>query len=183
MTVTGPGYRPAMAVVREAVFSILESRGVVWGETRVLDLFAGSGSLGLEALSRGGLEAVFVEKDSRAAECLRKNVAMLGAGGRCAVWQEDVLRVVARRPAAPFRLIFVDPPYGDDVLGTTLRNVLRGGWLEAGGWLAAEVQKQGGVPPERESGLELDTDRSYGQTRILLWKNKGQSSIREPSIP
>ena len=74
-TVTGPGYRPAMGRVRESLFSMLEARGVVWGAVRVLDVFAGSGSLGFEALSRGARFADFIEKDHRAAECLRKNAA------------------------------------------------------------------------------------------------------------
>ena len=66
-TVTGPGYRPAMGKVRESLFSMLEARGVVWGAVRFLDVFAGSGSLGFEALSRGAVFADFIEKDRKAA--------------------------------------------------------------------------------------------------------------------
>ncbi|WP_077073271.1 16S rRNA (guanine(966)-N(2))-methyltransferase RsmD [Mailhella massiliensis] len=168
-TVSGPGYRPAMGKVRESLFSMLESRGVVWGEVRVLDVFAGSGSLGFEALSRGALFADFIEKDHRAAECLRKNAAVLGLEDRCAVHEEDALRVTARRPSEPCRLIFIDPPYGADLFKPTLKNIMRQGWLADDGFLVAEVEK--GLPLKADSqyDLTLEAERHYGNTRILVW--------------
>lgn len=166
-TVEGPGYRPAMSRVRESLFSILEARGVVWGGVRTLDLFAGSGSLGFEALSRGAAEAVFVEKDARAAACLADNARVLGVEDRCRIQAEDVLRVTARRPDDPFEIIFVDPPYGQSLLAPALRNLLRRNWLAEGGYLVAEVEKRLTLP--RPAGLDLETERLYGQTRIALW--------------
>jgi len=167
-TVSGPGYRPAMSKVRESLFSMLESRGVVWsGGIRVLDLFAGSGSLGFEALSRGAELAVFVETGQTAAACLSANARLLGLEDRCRILTEDARRVSARRPPDPFDVIFVDPPYGQDLLGPVMRNLLRLDWLATGGFLAAEVEK--GLPLPPAPGLEMDTERRYGQTRIVLW--------------
>lgn len=168
-TVSGPGYRPAMGRVRESLFSRLESRGVVWGECRVLDLFAGSGSLAFEALSRGAAEAVFVEKNPRAAACLAQNAANLGAESRCRILTEDVLRVSARRPALPFQVIFIDPPYAEALFAPALRNILRLNWLAEDGFLIAEVEKSLRFDAEKQPGLELLNDELYGQTRVILW--------------
>ncbi len=181
-TVTAPGYRPAMARVRESLFSMLESRGVVWGAATVLDLFAGSGSLGFEALSRGAAEAVFVENDPRAAACLKKNAALLGVADKCRIHEADVTRLMARRPEHPYSLVFVDPPYADDTFEPALRNLLRQGWLADDGLLVAELERRRPLKTERD-GLTLDTDRLYGQTRILLWRKSASPSIPAPSIP
>lgn len=171
-TVSGPGYRPAMGRVRESLFSRLEAKGVVWGECRVLDLFAGSGSLAFEALSRGALEAVFVEKDPGAAACLARNAAALGAEGRCRILAEDALRVTARRPANPFQVIFIDPPYGEALFAPTLKNILRQNWLAEDGFLIAEVEKSLRLNAEKQPGLEPLNDDLYGQTRVILWTTR-----------
>lgn len=168
-TVTGPGYRPAMGRVRESLFSMLEARGVVWGAVRVLDVFAGSGSLGFEALSRGAVFADFVEKDHNAAECLRKNAANLGLADRCAIHEEDALRVTARRPAQPCQLICIDPPYGADLFKPTLKNIMRQGWLADDGFLVAEVEKGLPLRADAQYDLRLEAERLYGNTRILVW--------------
>lgn len=168
-TVSGPGYRPAMGKVREALFSMLESRGIVWGDTRVLDVFAGSGSLGFEALSRGALLADFIEKNRNAAECLRKNAAALGLEERCAVHEQDALRFTSRRPSVPYNVIFIDPPYGADLFKPTLKNIMRQGWLAGDGFLAAEVEKSLPLNADNQYGLILEAERHYGNTRILIW--------------
>ena len=158
-TVSGPGYRPAMGKVRESLFSMLEARGVVWGAVRFLDVFAGSGSLGFEALSRGAV----------AAECLRKNATSLGLAERCAVHEDDALRVTARRPSAPYQIICVDPPYGADLFKPTLRNLMRGGWMADDGFLIAEVEKGLKINPDAQYDLRLEAERVYGNTRVLVW--------------
>ena len=168
-TVTGPGYRPAMGKVREALFSMLEARGVIWGAARVLDVFAGSGSLGFEALSRGAPEALFMEKDAAAAACLRKNAERLGCADRCRVLAGDAVRGLVRRPEAPFDVVFVDPPYGQDLFVPALKNLLRQGWLAENGWLIAEVEPGLALRPNATAGLTEITERLYGQTRILIW--------------
>lgn len=168
-TVTGPGYRPAMGKVREALFSMLEARGVVWGAARVLDVFAGSGSLGFEALSRGAPEAVFMEKDAAAAACLRNNAQRLGCADRCRVLAEDALRALARRPEAPFDVAFVDPPYGQNLFAPALKSLLRQSWLAENAYLVAEVEPGLALRPDAATGLTEVTERLYGQTRILVW--------------
>ena len=171
-----------MSKVREALFSLLEARGVIWSVCRTLDLFAGSGSLGFEALSRGALEAVFVESDPKAAHCLAQNAKHLGAQANTRILAEDVTRVLRRRPDAPFDVIFCDPPYGQDLFQTSLDAMLDQNWLTQNGWLIAEVEKQYKLNSAavHSNELTLEMDRAYGQTRILLWKKKSPS-IPEPS--
>lgn len=170
-TVEGPGYRPAMSRVREALFSMIESRGVVWCDCRILDLFAGSGSLAFEALSRGAEEAWFVELNPRAATCIEKNA--LGLGIEPARWRvlaEDITKLLGRRAAQPFDVIFIDPPYGEGRLLPTLRLVLKNSWLNEQGLIVAEIEKHLDIDTERvHPELELLVDRTYGQTRIVIW--------------
>ncbi len=173
-TVEGPGYRPATAKVRGAIFSMLEARGVVWAGVRVLDLFAGSGSLGFEALSRGALEASFVEKAPNAVACMRKTMDDLHLQPpQCQIFQQDVATFIRQRPWQPFDVIFIDPPYGLGRLDVTLKAVVKGGWLAAEGFLLAEAEKH--LKPELTQidlpGLELEVDRTYGQTRIGIWQH------------
>ncbi len=173
-TAEGPGYRPAMSRVREALFSMLESRGVAWRSTRCLDLFAGSGSLGFEAVSRGAPEVWFVESGKEAARVLRDNAARLGLwpdradGVRVA--EEDCGRFLRSRAAHPFELAFIDPPYGDDALTPTVRMLLKNGWLAPTGIVAAEVSARAALDAEgMDERLSVLADRLYGQTRIVLW--------------
>lgn len=172
----GAGYRPAMAKVRAALFSMLTSRGVVWSSVRVLDLFAGSGSLAFEALSRGALEVWMVESDPKAIKILQANADAFQLGAdRCHIIQEDVARVVMRRPATPCDIIFIDPPYAADRVQATLRSLMRAGWLTEDGIIAAEVEASLKFDPEQaHADLECIADRTYGQTRILLWTPKNE---------
>ncbi len=168
-TCQGPGYRPATAKVRQAVFSMLEARGMVWEGASVLDLFAGSGSLAMEALSRGAHLAWIVEQSPKAVRFILENLKELGvAREQFSVLQRDVLSVLKRPPKAPFDLVFVDPPYGQNLLLPALESLLGNSWLATGAFVLAEL----------EAGLEFDTnidtlelltDRMYGQTRIILW--------------
>jgi len=172
-TCEGPGYRPATMKVRESVFSMLASRGVDFGSARVIDLFAGSGSLGIECLSRGAPEAWFVEKAPKAAALIRRNLEDLGVSrARAKVMPKDLFAVLAKPPQAPFDLVFIDPPYGKGLLAPALEKALNEGWVAQGGVIVAEVETAVRAP---ETGplaeLELLTDREYGQTRILIWRN------------
>jgi 16S rRNA (guanine966-N2)-methyltransferase len=148
---------------------MLESRGVVWSGVRFLDVFAGSGSLGFEALSRGAVRADFIEKDHKAAECLRKNAMALGLSELCTIHEEDALRVTARRPLDSYQVICVDPPYGADLFKPALKNIIRQGWMADDGFLIAEVEKGLAINPEAQYDLRLETERVYGNTRILVW--------------
>lgn len=171
-TTTGPGFRPAMGKVREALFSMLEARGVEWTQARVLDLFAGSGSLGFEALSRGAAEVCFVESAPYAVKVIAANAKLLGVEeGRCSVRQEEVAKVLAVRARSPYNVVFIDPPYRMDVLAHTLASLLKQAWVKPGAVVNAEVE--GRLPFDAEKthpDLELLADRSYGQTRVILWE-------------
>lgn len=170
-TTTGPGFRPAMGKVREALFSMLEARGVDWPETRVLDLFAGSGSLGFEALSRGAAKVCFVESAPYAAKVIAANAALLGVTpDRMRLEENSVAKALARRPASPYSVVFIDPPYSMDVLGDTIKALLRQYWVLPGAVINAEVEARLRFDPQTvHPDLDLLADRSYGQTRVILW--------------
>lgn len=173
-SVSGPGCRPATGKVRGAVFSMLEARGLAWAGGRVADLFAGSGSLGLEALSRGAEYALFVESARAAARAIADTLADLEIPRAAAeVRMADVFKLLKERPTKPFDAIFVDPPYGRDFLPPAVQQLMATGWLAPGGFLLAEVEAGLDLDPAgAHPGLEPATDRLYGQTRIVLWTRK-----------
>ena len=170
-TTAGPGYRPAMSKVRAAIFSMLEARGVVWPSVRVLDIFAGSGSLGFEALSRGAPFACFIELDKKAANGIRDNAERFGLEmGRYAIRQQEARTFLAKRDMEPFDIIFIDPPYRGHFLSSSITAVLRKGWLREGGIINAEVERGIDCDPDADfPPLECIADREYGQTRVVLW--------------
>ena len=130
---------------------------------RVADLFAGSGALGLEALSRGAAHVTFVENDMAAVKIIQANLAKLGATERAEVRLTSALKLP---PAAPFDLILADPPYSPKAAIATIASVTRAKWLAEGGWLALETQrKQLVVAPEE---LTIDAERDTGPARITL---------------
>ncbi|MCL1889295.1 MAG: 16S rRNA (guanine(966)-N(2))-methyltransferase RsmD [Desulfovibrionaceae bacterium] len=181
-TTRGPGYRPAMSKVRSALFSMLEARGIDWPACRVLDLFAGSGSLGFEALSRGAALVCFVESLPQAVSGIRQNAEMLGIDGRrCLILEEEAGRMLGRGSPLAYDLIFIDPPYGRNLFFSSLKAVLRRGWLKEGGFLNAELENGFKFDPgQADPLLALEADRHYGQTRLLLWIRKTPKS---PSTP
>lgn len=166
-TVQGEGYRPAMGRTREALFSMLEARGLDWQSARVLDLFAGSGSLAFEALSRGAPSALLVENAALAVRCLQQNIADLGLADQARLLKEDVQRLLRRPPAAPFDLAFMDPPYRKNLAQAALRALVENHWLAPGALVSAEIEKdlKLALPP----ALNLLADRLFGQTRICIW--------------
>ena len=128
---------------------------------RVLDLFAGSGALGLEALSRGASEATFVEDDPRALAALRKNVELLGAGDRASIVRGDAVRFVKGLQVGAFDIAFADPPY-EKGLATAV----------ADGWLAAAFSHILGVEHSPREPLPGDGDvRRYGDTAITFYRD------------
>ena len=177
-SVEDPGCRPATGRVREAVFSMLEARGLVWPECSVLDLFAGSGSLAFEAASRGARRICLVENSSRVVRCLEQNAADLGlAAPRCRILREDVLRLLARRnrrgqaePEERFDVVFMDPPYGMNLVPVALQALVRGQWLAPAAFVLAEVETHARIDEAAREGLACVCDREYGQTRILIWQ-------------
>ena len=154
----GSNLRPTTERVREAVFSIL---GDVGG-ARVLDLFCGTGALGLEALSRGAASAVLVDSDPALA---RRNVEALGLGDRAEVVRSDALRWLDRAPASSFDLVLCDPPYGlvsrlSDDLDQPLLRV-----LSAGGRVMVETSPQAPL----QLTLPLARERAYGDTLVRVY--------------
>jgi 16S rRNA (guanine966-N2)-methyltransferase len=186
----GPGYRPAMARVREALFSMLQAKGVQWDTARVLDLFAGSGSLGFEALSRGAPVVWFMENNPGAVKLIAGNAVALDIEEyRYRVLAGDLLKELRRAPKASFNLAFIDPPYGKNVFLPTLHALLnrtRGDWLEPESLVVAETAIAMKLDPENiHPQLTLLTHRNYGQTRITIWQTiqSASPSTPAPSTP
>jgi 16S rRNA (guanine966-N2)-methyltransferase len=166
----GAATRPTADRVRETLFSMLASRLGSFGGLRVADLFAGSGALGLEALSRGAAQAIFVENDSRAAVVIRRNADKLGATDRTQIRQGSAL---ALAPAEPFNLIFADPPYAPGAGSAAAGAVLEAGWLAPGGWMAVESARKDKVAAD---GLDLVVERDVGAARITLLRRASTPS-------
>ena len=179
-TVGKAGYRPATGRVREALFSMLEARGLVWPECSVLDLFAGSGSLAFEAASRGARRICLVEHSAGAVNCLEQNAAGFGlCAPRCRIVREDVLRLLARRnrqgqtdSEERFDLVFVDPPYGMQLVPAVLSAIAHGRWLAPEAFVLAEVETPARFDENAHEGLACISKREYGQTRIVLWQSQ-----------
>lgn len=158
--------RPTLSQVKEAMFSIVQFD---LPGARVLDLFAGSGSLAFECLSRGAQEALLVEQSATAARCLARNIEELGLGERARLVREDVRKTLLRPPRFPFGLVFLDPPYHKNLCNMALTGLTERGWLAPEAYVVAEVELDAAV--KTPDGLELLTERHFGQTRILIWTN------------
>jgi 16S rRNA (guanine966-N2)-methyltransferase len=156
-------YRPTSDRVREALFSILESR-MDWTTLRVCDFFAGSGSLGIEALSRGAAHAVFIERDRRNAEHLRENVRALGLEERAQVVCSPVESWFSRG-VERFDLVFADPPYDYSGFPALLRGVAQ---LLAGPAAMAVIEHRSDVPLPSVPELTVELLRSYGGTSLTF---------------
>lgn len=158
----GAATRPSADRLRETLFSMLVSRLGNFEELRVADLFAGSGALGFEALSRGAAEATFVENDAKAVAAIRRNAEKLGAGDRVRIISGSAL---ALPRSNPFDLIFADPPYAAASGSAVVHGIGKAAWLAPGGWLAVETGRGDAVDPAE---LELDCARPVGRARITL---------------
>lgn len=158
----GAGTRPTADRVRETLFSMLTSRLGSFEGLRVADLFAGSGALGLEALSRGGAHATFVDHNPKAIAIIRSNAAKLGAGERAQILARSALTLP---PAQPFDLVFADPPYAAGSGHAAAAAVMTAGWLAPGGWLAIETARREIVACD---GLEIVAERDVGAARLTL---------------
>lgn len=163
----GETTRPTSDRVRQAVFDMLwhapwAGREAV-EERRVLDAFAGSGALGLEALSRGAAHASFLEQDRVALAVLRQNVASLKEEARCTVLGGDVLR--PRAPAAPCDLILLDPPYGKELVPKAIAALGTAGWIAPGALVVAELGREEAL--EVPGWAEVAT-REHGAARVVF---------------
>ena len=154
--------RPTADRVRETLFSMLVSRMGSFEQIRVADLFAGTGALGFEAVSRGAAHATFIEADPRAAAAIRANSEKLGIADRTRLIGGSAL---ALPRSEPFDLIFADPPYAAGSGTAAVRAVEAAGWLAPGGWMAVETQRGDAV---EQGALSLDTQRDIGRARVTL---------------
>lgn len=160
--------RPTADRLRESLFNILVHRhGDPISGARVLDLFAGTGALGLEALSRGAAFALFVDERAEARALIRANVAALGLGGVTRIFRRDATRLGSAHPIAPFSLVFLDPPYGEGLAEKALRAAREGGWLAAGALVV--VEEAASADFEAPEGFEeIDRRRDDDSQLIFL---------------
>ncbi len=163
----GSAVRPTSERAREAVFDILAhgrfAAGPVYEDARVVDAFAGTGAMGLEAISRGARFATFIERDGAARAALTRNVAAIGEAAKCAVISADALKPPR---GTPCELAFVDPPYRQDLGAAALAALAGAGWLGAGALAVLELgAREKFLAP---AGFALLHERRYGAARILF---------------
>jgi 16S rRNA (guanine966-N2)-methyltransferase len=167
--------RPTSDRIREALFNVLAHGDFglfSLDNARILDLFAGTGALGLEALSRGGSFALFVDEDATSRGLIRTNAETLGVTGRTKIYRRDATKLGPRNASAgpAFDIAFADPPYGKGFGEKALAELLAGDWLAPHGLVVLEEDKSAelSVP---EGFVELDR-RSYATTQVLILKLK-----------
>ena len=161
-TPEGMATRPTADRVRETLFNMLASRIGAFEGLRVADLYAGSGALGFEALSRGADFACFVEQDARAVAAIRANVDTLAATERAQLLARSASPLP---PSQPFDLIFADPPYSPGSGSAAVKEVLRAGWAEPGSWMAIETERGDAV---EASDCQIVSERDVGRARLTL---------------
>ncbi|MFM5917180.1 MAG: 16S rRNA (guanine(966)-N(2))-methyltransferase RsmD [Novosphingobium sp.] len=163
----GDTTRPTADRTRETLFSMLVSRLGSFDGLKAADLFAGSGALGIEALSRGAATCLFAEQDAAAIRSLRSNLANLQATQRADVRAASVL---ALGPApAPFDLLLLDPPYGTGAGAVALEKLNRLGWIGPATWISLET---GVSEPANVKGLTIEAERKVGKARITLLRRQ-----------
>lgn len=159
----GDGTRPTADRTRETLFSMLTSRLGTFEDLSVVDLFAGSGALGLEALSRGAAHCLFVEQDKPALDAIRTNIASLDARARSTVSAGSVMALFPAK--APHDLILADPPYDTGAGAVALDRLLRLGWIGPHTWIAVE---SGAKEALDVKGLEVETTRKVGKAKLTI---------------
>jgi len=165
--------RPTSDRVRESLFNLLAHGD--YGEPpppqgrRVLDLFAGTGALGLESLSRGAVRAVFIDDFATARALIRENVETLGLNGHTKIWRRDATRLGPCR-GEPYDLIFADPPYGSDLGARALASALSGGWIAPGAVVV--VEHGAGEEAPSAAWLRLADQRRYGETMLTIYRTE-----------
>lgn len=159
--------RPTSDRLREALFNVLaHGYDDPITDARVLDLFAGTGALGLEALSRGAAFVQFVEEAAAARGLIKANIEALGVAGVTKVYRRDATYMGPVAPAEPFSLVFCDPPYGKGLAASALASALKGGWLTSDAVVIVEERAdQKDILPH---GFETIEERLYGETKLVF---------------
>ena len=161
--------RPTSDRLRESLFNVLaHAYDDPLDGARVLDLFAGTGAMGFEALSRGAVFALLVDDGTEARGLIRENQEVLGLAGHSRVFRRDATKLGAIGPMAPFGVVFCDPPYGQGLGEKALVSARDGGWLEAGALIVLE--EAGDAEIALPVGFEMLERRAYGETQALLLK-------------
>ncbi|MEL6968502.1 MAG: 16S rRNA (guanine(966)-N(2))-methyltransferase RsmD [Pseudomonadota bacterium] len=161
--------RPTTDRTREALFNILTNAFAInWRNTRILDLFSGTGALGLEALSRGAPIAVFVEQSTQGRGLVRSNIEALGLTGRTKLFRRDATRLGAVGTLAPFQLVFADPPYAKGLGERAAASLAQGGWMAPSALFVLE-EKRGSLPVTLPDFVALDV-RAMGDTEIGIFQ-------------
>ena len=172
----GASVRPTAARVKESLFNILPHD---FSGLRVLDLFAGSGNLSIESLSRGAAETVLVEASARSATAIRENLRRFGLKTRAQLWVAPVsrtLRALAKR-GEHFDLIFLDPPYDKGLLSPSLELIAQGNLLSSAGTVVAEHSAREALQPRYDS-LVLNDQRHYGDTRLSFFRRETETESK-----
>ena len=171
------GTRPTSDRVREAIFNVL-AHGVAdfaLKGARVLDLFAGTGALGLEALSRGAAFCLFVEHEAQARALTRRNIEALGLTGVTKLFRRDATGLGPAGRNGGFSLAFLDPPYGHGLAERSLASAAEGGWLAPDAIVVVEERK--GTPPSLPAGYAAFDRRTWGDTQALFARFTGAGPI------
>ena len=163
----GRATRPTADRAREGLFSMLQSRIGSFEGLRVADLFAGSGALGLEALSRGAAYCLFLDNDRNAIAAIRRNLATFGAESRAEIRAQPVEH--APPPPGPCDILFLDPPYASGLAEMALARVCNPGWVAPGGFVSLETD---GNRPPAPDGFAVETERRFGKGHILLLRRQ-----------
>ncbi len=174
----GLGVRPTSDKVRQAIFNVLEHRdfgtGFQLDGARVIDLFAGSGALAIEALSRGGRYALMIDNAADSRAFLRQNVEALGLTGITKIWKRDATDL-GKNTGEPFDLAFLDPPYRKSLIAPAMEALRTGGWLARGALLVVESAQDDDIPPTDDFAI-LDV-RDYGETRVTIFCASGAQVV------
>jgi 16S rRNA (guanine966-N2)-methyltransferase len=163
----GLATRPTSDRVRQALFNVLEHGAprFDFDGARVLDLFAGSGALGLEALSRGARYCLFIEESAAARAAIRRNVEALGLTGVTKIWRRDATKLGEAGTLQPFQLVFCDPPYGKGLGERALAEAVDRGWAEQGA--VAVLEERADADIAWPAGFQEIDRRRYGDTQIV----------------
>ena len=178
-TPRGQAIRPTADRLRETLFNILaHGYGDPVPGARVLDLFAGTGALGLEALSRGASHVLFVEEAAEARGLIRANIEALGLTGATRLFRRDATKLGPAGPIPPFDLVFCDPPYGHGLGERALRAARDGGWLKSGALAVLEEAARSEV--DAIPGFEPLDERRYGDSKLLFLRFAGADAAQPP---
>jgi len=162
----GRDIRPTSDKIRGAIFNALQAQNVLEG-ARIMDCFAGTGALGLEALSRGAASCLFIDDNVTALGLAKTNVTMLGVTAYAQVLQKNVLTLEpCHDPLQKKTLVFLDPPYRKDLVTPVIKRLLEGRWLEPKCWIVVECDKAD--DPQWPTECTLQSQKIYGDTKVIF---------------